>query len=281
MNTVIRKLLPRSKTYDRYFLAAGISGLVFVSVLIAVNASLFARSIVSSAQLEEPYRRFEAYQKGIVNYPSPAREEYLLSQAEVIDAVYARLQEQPIFFDSIIKADMQGVSPLKFKEALFLLKSELRAEARAKNVALPRDIGFAEAEHALPTTEKLPDLFNALETTRDIVVRAIQAGVEAIEQIAPFEMEKIQSGRGDTRATYYKRIIDIEIIGDYASIVRYVQSIYDSQYLLSINACSIIARDLNDPRASEVRTGALRSPGSAAEKQPTLLARIQIEQLLF
>lgn len=280
MNTLIRTIVPNSKAYDRYFIAAAIVGIVVLAVLAAVNASFLARSMVLNAALDEPYKRFEAYKNGIVNYPSPEREAFLRSQSETIEAVYARLQEYPIFFDSIIKADMKGVSPLKFKEALFLLKSELRESARSQNVVLPKDIGFSEEEQALPDVEKLPDLFNALEVTRDISMRAINAGVEAIERVSPRGLEKTPSGRDEQRALYYRRIIDVDIIGEYASIARYIGSLYDSRYLLSIKVCQLTAREIKDPRESDKKDPAAQTRSGRGSKE-ALFARIQIEQLLF
>jgi len=279
MNNLFKKLIPKSKKYRRRFVVGGIVGLIVVLCLVAANASLFARSIVLNAALDEPYKRFDSYKNGASNYPSQEREAFLNKQLKSVVKAYSNLQKYPLFLDEISQKNSQGVSSLKFKEALFSVKTELRESARARNITIARDIGFAEWEKKLPPREKLPDLFQALDTIRDLGMLALDAGVKEIKKIYVPELEAISFEQGGNRKKYYTRTIDVEVLGDSAQIMRYLQELHASKFLYVVRQCSLSSRQMDLPDSGETKNK--QQELSRAKRPQKIVMKISLDQILF
>jgi hypothetical protein len=237
MNDIIRKLIPPGAQYKKSFILCGGGAILLAMILLAVAVALFSRSVILDAALEAPYQRFELYRTGSVNFPSAERKTFLSEQEQSVSHVLSEVKESSLFFDTIKESKGETISPLKFKEELFLVKSTLNDRAREKHIAIPRDFGFSEWEKKIPPAHKLADLFQALDTAREIGLLAIDSSVVSVDALSVFELEDAYLDADDEHTKYLKRRIALDVTGDYGAIMGFMRNLFVSDLFFVVSAC--------------------------------------------
>ena len=223
----------------RFFLLGGAFYLVIVLLLFVLIVLWAAKSIVLSADLSDPYKAFNAYTKGIKNYPSPEREAYLMDEKKRIDEILAELREYPLFYNGIISNEMDSLSVLKFKEKLFAVKTLLRNSAYKHDITLPADIGFSHWTKSLPPKHKIPDLLNALELVNKIIKKAILTELRYIDKVEVSDIVEVPFTIDNGKNIMYRRNVYLEFRAISANALAFLEQLWDMPELIIIENLKI------------------------------------------
>ena len=230
------KIIPNvTRRHNRYyFIIAGFFGLVITLILAVYIIITFGKILTINVSLERSYDRFDTYKRGLQNYPSDDREDFLMNQNKGLESILTQLREYPIFWDKIINIDIATTSPLKFKEELFRIKRTLQKRAEGSGVILSKDIGFSTWEKKLPQPSQLEDLFQALEIVREVSTIAIDSHVHEIEDIYVSEIARIPYTNIDQQQTYYERELRIRLNGKCSNLIQFLYGVHISKILLYV-----------------------------------------------
>jgi len=280
MNDIVKKLIPSSEAHKQKFIVFASIGLLTAVVLLVMNASLIARSIVCDAALEEPFKRLDLYRTGVANYPSEERKVYLQEKESELQATFSELRKEKLFFDVVTDRDPGTVSPLKFKEALFLVKSEIKEAARKKNIDVVHDFGFSEWEKKLPPTHRLSDLFQALDVVREVGALAIDSEVHAITELTVPEIEEVFYDEEEKSTRYFRRRIEVGLVGEFSQVMRYMQKLLGSDFLFVVQSCEVVTKEAQEKQSKKNEEKIVNKSKRKIESEE-IVAYIQFDQILL
>ncbi len=251
MKNFIEQVKSAEKKEQQFFIIVGSISTLVLIVLIWFMVVLGGKSIVLSAELNDPFNHFNQYIKGVRNYPSKERSEFLQKQNEELARIVHVLREEPYFLGEVIEENLLLTSPLKFKEKLFLIKSRLKAKARKNRVFFDGNIGFSAWEKKLPPDYKLKELSRMLSLVESILGLALDSKVTEVVKVEFKDVVENSFEHNKGKGIQYRHPIKIVLRGESDKIKSFLQGVWKKDQLFLIEKLNI-SKELIVPDDSDI-----------------------------
>ncbi|MDD5644331.1 MAG: Amuc_1100 family pilus-like protein [bacterium] len=141
-------------------------------------------------------------------------------------------------------AKVEFLEPIRFKDALLSYETRLVNRAAAKNVALPKNLGFEEYEGVtLPMKEDIPLLMQQMDIIEELVSLFISTKVGSVSKIIRKETKIAQCRLIENLCGELNFEIEMDCTTE--SLIKFMAGLESQKYFLIVNDLSVTADKTN------------------------------------